>query len=823
MDLRDKITQIFNYLENRSIANPEEAAQMQKQAIMKEREIFERALIDTIKSGGMSYDEAVARVKASDFSPLDQNIILANIGHLEANLPIKTASQKSMEVDTMDPVSKEIEELKKRLPHYGAFVENVLKTSYYLGTGDKAKPDPQGERVFKEDEKYVEQSKSEEAKRMSQTEKRINPETRLYPKTAGTDKYNTKAPEDLRESYAPKHDQWDNDVLDKELSDNKKGQSEQERRTKELQKKREEYLRAANKVDVKFSHASNAWVISEKATGIPIVIASVEDITGNHPISPEALAELKSDKFGELIMEDIKESGLETTARNLLGDTFDKLAAEHMSSIKTAEEKADLRVKLETLKDIYASLKEGLGKLTKVASVSRLFKRAVEAIQDAEEAVEIGKDNAPEAISDAAEALTPISDIGLAMEGQSEQPDVNKLAEEIKASISDPEIQAKVDQLVDMVLSSNSGTTPLIENEIGEAEEEIGKAEEEIGEAEEEEEEEEEIGETEEEIGKTEEKEEKGKKEKKEDKDKGKKTSAVVAALKKLGADRGKGDYDVTKGFSLDQMGEHNKGNITQDGKKFMTWETLKKQFEALVNKKPTGKLVANFVNELIKTAAGTGVMSAEEVYRLAFGPEYAKQLTKEMTQKQILKEHDRLTKDTDNVYASASEAYLSGATRMKLAIEATQNMVKKGLIKEADREAFDHQVDNFMKMDEDTFRAFMDSTENIVATSELEDGRFKVAALDKPDEYGNIVTGWIDGKHVASMNGEDIKAPNGKVTKAHLANAMHLLKQAFKEGLFDEELSDGKVPTDVQGVDLKGLNVGQESSKPVLKVEDLI
>ena len=809
-ELKNKISKIFNFLECRSVANPEEAAQMQKQALLKEREIFEKALIETLKGGEMSYDEAVTRVKNSDFLPLDQNIILANISNFEASLPVKTASQQTTEVNPMDFVTKDLEELKKRLPHYGAFVEGVLKNSYFLGTGEKAKTDPQAAKVFNDDEKYIEQSKSEEEKRMSQIEKKIDPEKRLSPsqKTAGTDKHNTKAPADLRESFVPKHDQWDNEVLDKELADAKKGQSEQEKRTKELQKKREEYLRAAEKISVKFSNASNAWVISEKATGVPIVIASVEDITNNHPISPEALAELKSPEFGKLIEEDIKENGIEVAARNLLGDTFDKLATEYTSTIKTAEVKTNERIKLETLKGIYASLKEGLGKLTKISSIFSLFKKAEQAIETAEKAVESDIGEASEEISEAAEALSPISDIGLAMEGQSDQPEANQLAEEIKAAIDDPDIQAKVDQLVAMVTSGSEmpGTTPLIEET-----EEVSVVPTETAPGPMKE-----VEETKEEE--TKEEETKGQKKEKEKK----KASVIAEALKKLGADRSsKGDYDVTKGFSLDQMGGHNKGNITQDGKKFMTWETLKKQFETLVNKKPTGKLVAEFIGEIVKTAAGTGVMSAEEVYKLAFGPEYAKQLTKEYTQKEIVKEHENLTKDTKNAYASKEEAYINGATRMKFAIEATQNMVKKGLIKEGDREAFDRQVDNFMKMDEETFRAFMDSTENIVATTELEDGRFKVAVLPRPDEYGNIIAGWIDGRHVVAMNGEDIKSSNGRVTKAHLANALHLLKQAFKEGLFDEALSDGKVPAD-SGVDLQGLNLGQES-KPVLKPEDLI
>ena len=78
-------------------------------------------------------------------------------------------------------------------------------------------------------------------------------------------------------------------------------------------------------------------------------------------IDEKALAEVKSDTFGEMIKEDIDNIGLEHTARNLLGDKFDKLAAESLreNNVKTSATETPVQ-KFFILKGMLATLKNSL-------------------------------------------------------------------------------------------------------------------------------------------------------------------------------------------------------------------------------------------------------------------------------------------------------------------------------------------------------------------------------------------------------------------------------------------------------------------------------
>ena len=794
-NLKAKLDAIFSFLDKKTAQDNQDAVNAVVAASIKEeRALFEKAIKETLDSKAMSYDEVVARVQISNFSPEDKNIILAQIADYEATA-IKTASINSQEVNMLDPVVEEINRIGVRLPAYAKWLATTLqKDGHYFGTGGKPQVDQQSLQTKKDEVNYMNESKEEEASRMKRDNKRTEPEQRLNTpanKTAATDSYVKTPGGNATESTPVDSKKWDNKLIEKEVADAKTNEEKGHSRDTADRKKKDEHLRASDALSVKFSDVENAWVIADKTTGEIAVQASLADITGGREIDAAALKDIKSATFGDMIKEDIDSIGLEATARNLLGDTFDKLAAESLAEtkVKTSDDHAET---LFVLKGMLATLKSNLTKVATHPLVAGLIKKAEGGIAVIEEA--IGEANPPTEISFAG-AADPMEALVSVDEMFSGEGDAAAIAEELKAKLTDPADQAKLDELVAMATSAaapEEGTKPL---------EDAAPKEDEPKEDE----------------------------PKEDDKPAFGKDSAVRKALKKLAAkDTGttakrpkadEGEYDVTPKLNWNEMAEHNKGNIKMDGKEFMTFESLRNEFKGLATDMPTGKLAA-FLGNFLKGAelAKAAGMDAKTYYTQVLGdPSYVKEWMSDKQPEQIQKEFTQNEREANK----NNNAYASGAIKMKQAMEMAQKMQKKGMVATA-TDALNQQVKDFMAMDEESFKAFASSVELISPTTEVEDGRFKVKKMAKPDRDGNVVIGAVDGIECVYMNGSDIQTEDGVVTKAHLTNALDLLKRAFDEGFLEEPLSGGKIQN-TPGVDLQGLNLGKDAGRPVLTPKDLI
>ena len=819
LNLKDKLDAILSFIDKKTAQDStESAASVVKSNVMEERAAFESAIKETLKSGSMSYDEAVIRIRVADFSPEDKNIILAQIADFEATA-IKTASVKTQEVETMDPVTEEINRIGERLPAYANWLaETLKKDGHLLGTGGKPEVDKMSLQTKKDDVKTIDEANSEEVKRMKRDDKRTAPETRTKgasTKSAGAESYVKTPGGNATESKVTDSQKYDNGVIEEEVADAKKNEAKGNERDKKDRAKKDEYLRASDSLSVKFSSKANAWVIADAKTGEIAVQASLEDITGGRTINAAALSDIKSATFGEMIKEDIDTIGLEATAKNLLGDSFDKLAAEALgdSTVKTSEENTQ---RLYVLKSMLSTLKTNLTKVAKHPLVASLVKQAEGGIAVLTDAIGEG---APTEELPFAEAAAPMEALVSVDEMVSGEGEAAQIGEELKSSLTDPAQIAQVDQLVELAMAGREeeeeGTKKLedAEHEEGETEAEV---------------------ETEEEEEKEEEKEEKSenpfaKKDKKEEPMAATAGSAVRNALKKLASDKSvpepkrpnaeEGDYEVTPALNWNAMAEHNKGNITVDGKKFMTFESLQNEFKGLATQHATGKLAA-FVGNLVKGAelAKKAGMSAKQYYTQVLGDaSYVNEWISKKTPESVESEFKKNDKEANK----GNNAYATGAIKMKHAMEMSQKMQKKGMIASTTTAA-DQQVKDFMAMDETSFKAFASSVEFVSPTTEVEEGRFLVKKMAKADRDGNVVVGAVDGIECVYMNGSDIQSEDGTVTKAHLEGALELLKRAFEEGFLEEPLSGGKIQNTPGVGNFEGLTLGKQESKPLLSANDL-
>jgi hypothetical protein len=187
----------------------------------------------------------------------------------------------------------------------------------------------------------------------------------------------------------------------------------------------------------------------------------------------------------------------------------------------------------------------------------------------------------------------------------------------------------------------------------------------------------------------------------------------------------------------------------------------------------------------------------------------YVNEYLKEKTPDSVIKEWEKATKGTDNVYASI-------VTKVKLAYKTALNMQKKGLLKNTEAD-LDAQINRLVAMDENTFNAYVDSLEAIAPTTELEDGRFKATAVHNPGT-GIIIQGYIDGIPVCNITTEEVGTV-GKVTKEGLQKAISMIKAGLENHLFDSVLSDGVIQDTPGESTLSGLNLGIEDVIPRLDI----
>jgi hypothetical protein len=811
VNVQDKINLIFAHLNELEQGPTVDTQKVMLDTHNDERTKFTESIRETIASG-MPYEEAVIRVKMSDFKPEDKNIILASIGDLEVKLA-RTASANNQEVVDMDPIASELKRIAEKMPEYGRWLKETLSKKGFLGTGEKAPEDAMAKKVVTEDESKVKETISEEEKRMKRDDKRTDPDKRTSEPTGATsttksaashqtEKHVANPGKDLRESDRVDSNKWDKDGIKKDLDYAKDMESSgKSRDSKDTQRKNDSVVRASDKLDIKFAEASNSWIISEKASGELLVKAHVDDILGGNEIDAQALKEVKSSVFGDMLKEDIDKYGLEVTAQNLLGEAFVK-AAETSAPVKTAA-KDDYAQRYFVLRGMFSTLKKDLTKIASNKAVAFLIKKAEDALDKTEESINM-EEVVPEVIDtnleDAAgdiEAVVTVSDMASDVAAPE---DVQVIIDKLSPVIPN-ELKADFDALVQKATEASDdveGTKPL---------DEIKKDEEVVDE--------EIVDEAKEEDAKIDE----AKEDTEESKDDagegfpfGKGGSAIKNALKKFASKDSK-DYDVTPKDNFMAMFEHNKGNITMDGKKFMTIDELKKAFEALLKVKGTEKGAA-VLGQIIKNAEkakASGISEKEYLMGILGDADYVNEYLSKKTPEGINSVWKANTSDTANVYASA-------ASKMKTAYSQALLLQKKGMIGST-TEALDNQIQNFMQMDDNSFKAFAASVEGIAPTTELSEGRFGVKKMAKADKDGNVIAGSVDGLECCYMNGMDVESDGGIVTKANLENALSLVKRAFEEGALEEALSKGKV-MNTPGVDLQGLNIGQES-KPVLNARD--
>ena len=818
MNGKEKADKILTFIESGEFKSPESKA-IETEARINERTAFVNVLIDNLKAGSVLFPEAQLRASKFAQSDVEKNYILARIAEFEIPVgSLKTASHK--EVRSMDPITEILTKLRaKGVSRYADYLERSLKKDgFYLGTGDKVQPnayDIGSEKA--EDATNIAQQKEGDS-RMKTNEKKREEHLRADAKAE------TKKAWHMGTGDKVDSKKWDNGSEAEEAKRMSAEQKEGESQRKEDAGMRAEHLRASKDMfSVRFVRSEegikeSAWEIVNKKSGDLLVRAAVSDITGNRDdIDAGALEDVASPSFGEVIYEDIADHGLETTARNLLGPTFEKLAKAYkapksMSHGKTDEwdgkgkdigfgkteehvKEASAEVDMEklatqyfTYRGIYSDLSNSLSKIAKEHKLPALAP-VIAAVGEALDVVQEGIDQAK-----------PVPEISGAM-GEVEQSlgTMNTIEEKLMKAIELAQGNAELEQLLNEVLSEQKseeaaeGETGAIDLAPAPATE--GEAEMDIeipaeGEKEEKDEE------------KDEKKEEKD--EKTEEKAEGKKVeTSLKDRLRKLaGKDSNEKNYDVTPKANF-QSDFHSKslGKIKQDGDHFHSIWELAKQFHTLGLEKATGKMAEFLAN--VKTAAEKSGMSYPEYLSKILGDKaYVSAYTSKMTPEKIEAEHNSLAKDT-NVYAAV-------ANKTKLAYKASLGMVTRGILKSG---AVDSQVDKFLAMDEKTFNSYIDSLENIAPTTEIEDGRVRVEAMSEVDERGNVVHAFVDGIPVANLNKTELNMRSAKVTKADLLTALKMTKIALKEGFFDDKLTDGRVGSN-EGETLGNLNLGVEETK---------
>lgn len=793
MNGKEKADQILTFIESGDFKAPEEVAS-NKEARIAERTAFVDVLLSNLKAGSVSFPEAQLRASKFAHDEVEKNYILARIADFEIPTGgLKTASLKDKE-ERMDPITEILSKLRaKGVSRYADYLERSLKKDgWYMGTGDKIPMDAYGIGSEKAEEAAnIAQSKEGDAT-MKENEKRREEHLRADVNAVPKKAWHMGTGEQVDSK------KWDNKADAEEAKRMNSEVKEGESKAKEDEGKRKEHLRAAKDLfSVRFVRSEggvkeSAWEIVNKKSGDLLVRAAVTDIVGNREdVDDGALNDVASSAFGEIIYEDIADHGLEVTAKNLLGPTFDKLAkasaAPKVSNSEVPVKEAAEEISMEklatqyfTYRGIYADLKTSL---VKIATDHKLPALApvIAAVGEALDAVQEGIDSG-----------APIPEIGASMDTVEQNLGAlntveEKLMKALELSKGNEELNALLNEILSEVGAeeASEGAIEITEAPAPAAETEEPKEEEA------------------EETKEDEESKEEEPKEAKEDEGKKVETS-LKAKLRKLAAkDKNEKNYDVT-GKANFQSDFHDKslGKIKQDGNHFHSIWELAKQFHTLGLEKATGKM-AEFLGNVKVAAEKAGLSYPEYLNKILGDKAYVSAYTSKMSPEKVQKEWESEAKSTNNAYAAV-------ANKTKIAYKTALGMVSRGILKAS---AVDSQVDKFIGMDEQTFTNFVESLENIAPTTELEESRVRVEAMSEADERGNVVRAFVDGIPVANLNKQELNMRSAKVTKADLITALRMTKIALKEGFFDDKLSDGKIGAN-QGETLKGLNLGVEDTR---------
>lgn len=824
MDAKAKANKVLEYVETAPKTPTSEEVATLNQANAEKRAEFTNVLIDNIKNGYVSYEDAVKRAKNYSKNPDDASVILARISEYEFPMQRSASEKSKSEVENMDPIAENLNVLAKRFPNWSRCLGEVLKDegwikdSWNMGTGEQAPPDNTIEQVKKEEDNRMKSQTKEGESQMKDNEKKKEEHLRADDKSPKKEAADKKA-WNLGTGDAVDSKKWDKNV-DKEEEKRKGAEiKEGEKVMKENEKKREEYLRAGSeqwKVTLAKDEKNvrkSAWEIRDTKDGDLVVRATIDDITdGNEKFTDEAIAEATSEDFGNLITENLGEHGLEAVAKTLLGDDLTKYAMAEEGSIDQSNKDtsmfnvknygatqgkggkdidfgktevkeggeagkhvdAENKVSMEKIasqyfayRGIFADLKDTVSEFAKKAeskSVSELVKKAEDMLDGVKTMIDEG---APEG-----DIIEPLADAGSSL---NQLNDISSLIAEAKGMTDDPALAELLDKIE---AAAAPAADVAIEGEV-EIESSDAPAEEEASEEEKEEKEEEEVDETVEAA------------------------NSLKNKLKKMAAGKDSKDYDIPQTHNIQKDFHGGEKGIQQDGAKFHNIWEVAKEIDAIGGKKAAGKL-SSMLAKIKKIAEEKGV-DPKKYFDSIFGdPKATKEYLAPNSVDGVMSEWNAATKD------STSQSYANLITKVKKAYWAAQDMVKRGMLKES-KEEIDSQVDRFINMDEKNMENYLESLEKLSASIDFEDGRIKVAVID-PAEDKFVVRGFVDGVPVARFTKEDLNI-SGKVTRTALRRSAALTKTALENGMFDEVLADDDALESV-GETLDGMNVGVEETK---------
>jgi hypothetical protein len=124
--------------------------------------------------------------------------------------------------------------------------------------------------------------------------------------------------------------------------------------------------------------------------------------------------------------------------------------------------------------------------------------------------------------------------------------------------------------------------------------------------------------------------------------------------------------------------------------------------------------------------------------------------------------------------------------------------------------------------MDSKSLTAYSDSLENLSPTTAVEEGRFRVAVLERPMIVAQgkcIAAGFVDDKFVGYLTETELNASTGRITKANLSIGVGHLRTALDNGMLDGILSGGK--SSAKDAEDVNVSVGQ-TDKPMSSKFDI-
>lgn len=793
MELKDKLNAIFSFGSKEVLEQPVSDSSMSKEATA-----FIGVIHENLKNKVIGYDEAVARITRFAKTPIERSMLIFKIDNYEFT---RTASLKTAKEDDVnkDSLMKEFEELEAKygLASYAQYMRNEyrnVKTGYHLGTGDEPKQDQWDTKVdqWEEKQKNIMNKEGDKMSKEHGKEKELtNRAAEMFEKRLNKNAYHLGTGDEVDSK------KWDNNVDKFEDSNWKKDEANGSKEEKVHERTRKEYLRAKNlKITLVADFEEprkSVWNFYDKADGQLVLSASVDDILDGAEAPKEVIEDTMKPEFGKMLSDKVDEVGLEAVAEAIIPEAIYVEAKKKAKDKKEKEdkEKEDKKEEKEEKKEEKeASIDNAIGLAIKQASAVVKYYTLKGMLADAK--IEHGSHELVKS------AESKISELGLLITAGADAAEIDTKTEEISGDLGklDEEEVKGEDKAEEETEAEETEEIELDEEEKKILEEILAEAEKGDLEAVKEKTEEA-LGLENEEIAK-----EEGPKEIAAD---SKKTVKTAAESKMYGLTKENFQSEFHSGKAKDK-----------DAKMFHNIWEVKKALESLVNKKPTGKLASLY------SKAKTGDAGARSYFAKIYGdPKYVAALFEDNTVEKQESKQDKPGFEAKYAPKSNKHAELDTVERTKKAYKMSLDMQKRGLIKSGD-DHLNTQVNNFLNMTASNFDAYVDSIENLQPTTELEEGRFKVVALEKPMVVAQgkcVAEGYVDDKKVGFLTAEELELKDNRVTRAALQIGITHLRTALDNGILDGILSDGKAA----GKDGEEVNVmSGTTDKPMSSKLDL-